>query len=143
MTAKTESTPFNRIRALGAAMVLTLLAELLLGMANTFWLKVPDSGSGWSAAAPMGLLMAHMTLGAALLVLAIWIAVAAFRGHDRSWLSVSTAGILGILLAAGGGTAFMGQTSNDGASFLMALGTAVAIVAYALGLYRTPVSGNA
>jgi hypothetical protein len=37
----------------------------------------------------------------------------------------------------------MGQTSNDGASFLMAVGTAVAIGAYALGLYRTPVPSNA
>ena len=143
MTATAESSSSTRIRALGAATVLTLLGQLLLGMANTFWLKLPDTGSGWSAAAPMALLMAHITLGAALLVLAIWIAVAAFRDRDSNWLRASTAGILGLLLAFGGGTAFMSQTSNDGASYLMAVGTSLAIAAYALGLYRIPVTSNA
>ena len=119
-------------------MVVTLLGQLLLGMANTFWLEVPESGSGWSTAAPMGLLMGHTTVGVALLVLAVWIVVAAFRGHDRNWLTASAVGIAGILIAAGGGIAFMNETSNDGASFLMAVGTAVALAAYALGLYRLP-----
>jgi len=142
MTTSPEPTTSTRIRTLGAAMVVTLLLQLLLGMANTFWLTVPETGSGWSAAAPMGLLMAHTTLGAALLVLAVWIVVVAFRGKDRNWLTASAAGIAGILVAAGGGIAFMGQTSNDGASFLMTLGTAVALAAYALGLYRLPVTST-
>jgi hypothetical protein len=142
MTTSPEPTPSTPIRTLGAAMVVTLLVQLLLGMANTFWLAVPETGSGWSAAAPMGLLMAHTTLGAALLVLAVWIVVAAYRGHDRIWLTASAVGMVGILIAAGGGIAFMGQTSNDGASFLMALGTAVALAGYALGLYRLPVTST-
>jgi hypothetical protein len=142
MTTSPEPTTSTRIRNLGAAMVVILLVQLLLGMANTFWLAVPETGSGWSAAAPMGLLMAHTTLGAALLVLAVWIVVAALQGHDRNWLTASTVGIVGILVAAGGGTAFMGQTSNDDASFVMALGTAVALAGYALGLYRLPVTST-
>jgi hypothetical protein len=140
MIAPAEPTTSTRIRTLGAAMVVTLLGQLLLGMANTFWLTVPDSGSGWKTAAPMGLLVAHITLGVALLVLAIWIAVAAFRGNDRNWLTASAVGILGILLASGAGTAFMSQTSNDGASYFMSIGTALALAAYALGLYRLPVT---
>jgi hypothetical protein len=130
----------SRIRTLGAAMLVTLLGQLVLGMANTFWLTLPDSGSGWSAAAPSALLMAHVTLGIALLVLAVWIAIAASRAADRNWLTASGAGVLGILLGVGGGSAFMSQTSSDGASFLMAVGTALAIGAYSLGLYRLPVS---
>lgn len=137
------STKTTGIRTLGVAMVLTLLGELVLGMANTFWLQLPDSGSGWKAGAASALLMMHMTLGITLLVLAIWIAVAAFRGRDRNWLTASAVGALGILLAIGGGFAFMSQTSNDGASFLMAVGTALAIAAYAVGLYRLPVTSNA
>jgi heme A synthase len=123
-------------------MVVTLLGQLLLGMANTFWLQLPDSGSGWKAAAPEALFMAHMTLGAALLVLAIWIAIAAFRGRDRNWLIASMVGVLGILLAVGAGTAFMSHTNNDGASYLMSIGTSLAIAAYALGLYRIPIANN-
>lgn len=140
---KAESTKTIGIRTLGATMVLTLLGELVLGMANTFWLQLPDSGSGWKAGAASALLMMHMVLGLTLLVLAIWIAVGAFRGRDRNWLTASAVGVLAILLAIGGGFAFMSQTSNDGASFLMVVGTALGIGAYTLGLYRLPVTSNA
>jgi hypothetical protein len=143
VVATPELAKTTGIRTLGAAMVLTLLGELVLGMANTFWLKLPDSGSGWKAGAASALLTIHMVLGVTLLVLAVWIAVAALRGRDRNWLTASTAGVLGILLAIGGGFAFMSQTSNDGASFLMAVGTALAIAAYTLGLYRLPAVSNA
>jgi hypothetical protein len=138
MTANSQPTTSTPLRALGAAMVITLLGQLLLGMANTFWLTVPESGSGWSEAAPMGLLMAHLTLGVALLVFAVWIAVAAFRAHDRTWLIASALGVLGILVAVGAGSAFMGETSSDSSSFLMTVGTVLALGGYAFGLYRLP-----
>ena len=128
----------GRIRLLGAAMVLTLLGQLLLGMANTFWLSLPGSGSGWNAASPAFLLTAHMTLGTALLVLAIWITVLAARLGDRGWVVASIVGIVAILVSFTGGSLFMGETSSDGASYLMAVGCAVAIAAYALALYRVP-----
>jgi hypothetical protein len=128
----------GQIRLLGAAMVLTLLGQLLLGMANTFWLSLPDSGSGWNAASPAFLLTAHLTLGTALLILAVWIAVLAVRERDRGWIVASVVGIVSILVSFTGGSLFMGETSNDGASYLMAVGCAVAIAAYALALYRIP-----
>lgn len=134
-----ESSTSPGLRTLGAAMVLILLGELLLGMANTFWLQLPDSGSGWTAGSSSGLLGIHMILGVALVVLAIWIAIAAVRGRDRNWLHASIVGVVGIVLAFGSGLAFMGQTSNNVASFCMAVGCAIAIAGYALGLYRIPI----
>jgi hypothetical protein len=128
----------GRLRLLGAAMVLALLGQLLVGMANTFWLSLPDSGSGWSAASPASLLNAHMTLGTVVLVLAVWIAVLAVRRRDRAWVVASVVGIVAILVSFAAGMLFMGETSNDSASFLMAVGCAVAIAAYALALYRVP-----
>jgi hypothetical protein len=121
-------------------MVVILLGELLLGMANTFWLQLPDSGSGWTVGSSSGLLGIHMTLGVALVVLAVWIIVVAVRGRDRNWLTASIVGVVGILIAVGSGLAFMGQTDNNVASFFMAVGCALAIAGYALGLYRTPVT---
>ena len=137
VTAESSTSP--GLRTLGAAMVLILLGELLLGMANTFWLQLPDSGSGWTAGSSSGLLGIHMILGVALVVLAIWIAIAAVRGRDRNWLHASIVGVVGIVLAFGSGLAFMGQTSNNVASFCMAVGCAIAIAGYALGLYRIPI----
>ena len=140
--ATAGSTGPSRIRIPAAAMVVILLGQLLLGMANALWLQLPDSGSGWKAAAPVALLMAHVILGVALLGNAVWVAVLASRAHDRTWLTASTVGVLGILLAVGAGSAFMNQTNNDGASYLMTVGTALAIAAYALGLYRLPASST-
>lgn len=119
-------------------MVMILLGELLLGMANALWLQLPDSGSGWIAGSSSGLLGIHMLLGLALVVLAVWITVVAVRGRDRNWLTASIVGVVGILLAFGSGLAFMGQTSNDVASFCMALGCAIAVAGYTYGLYRIP-----
>ena len=141
MTRTTPASTAATIRSLGAVAVLTLLAQLLLGMANTFWLTVPDSGPGWATAAPAGLLMAHIGLGVLLLVLAVWIAVVAWRGRDRTWLTASAVGVLGIVVALGAGSAFMSEVSNDVASYLMAAGTAIAIAGYAYGLYRLPAAG--
>ena len=138
LTATAESDTSDKLRLLGAAMVVILLGELLLGMANAFWLQLPDSGSGWTAGSSSGLLGVHMILGVALVVLAVWIGVAAVRGGDRNWVHASIVGAVGILLAFGSGLAFMGQTSNNLASFCMALGCAIAIASYALGLYQIP-----
>jgi hypothetical protein len=138
LAATAESSTSIGLRSLGAAMVMILLGELLLGMANALWLQLPDSGSGWIAGSSSGLLGIHMLLGLALVVLAVWITVVAVRGRDRNWLTASIVGVVGILLAFGSGLAFMGQTSNDVASFCMALGCAIAVAGYTYGLYRIP-----
>jgi hypothetical protein len=128
----------GRIRALGTAMILVLLAQVLLGMANTFWLEVPETGPAWNVAQPASLVTAHMTLGTALAVLAIWIGWIAIRTRDRVWIAASLVGLLGIVVGFVGGTAFMGDPSSDVTSFVMAVGCTVAIAAYALGLARVP-----
>jgi hypothetical protein len=138
LAATAESITSTGLRSLGAVMVVILLGELLLGMANALWLQLPDSGSGWIAGSSSGLLGIHMLLGLALVVLAVWITVTAVRCRDRNWLTASIVGVVGILLAFGSGLAFMGQTSNDVASFCMALGCAIAIAGYMYGLYRIP-----
>jgi len=123
------------IRALGAAMVIALLGQLVLGFANTLWLAVPETGSAWASAAPAALISAHMMVGVALVVLAVWIGRLAIRSRDRTWLAVTGVGVVGIVLGIAGGTIFMGDTTSDGASFLMAVGCTIALGAYALGLY--------
>jgi hypothetical protein len=140
-TPTADLPPLANVRVLGAAMVVVLLGQLLLGMANAFWLALPESGRGWDDASPSWLLSAHMALGTAVLVLAVWIGVLAARRRARGWLVASAAGIAGIVVAFAGGTGFMGDVSNDTASFVMAFGAALAIGAYALALYPAPARG--
>lgn len=126
-----------RTSMLGMAMVHTLVLQFLVGMANTFWLTVPDSGSGWKDNDPAWLLGVHMLLGVALLGLAVWIVVLARRTGDAVWLRASAIGIVGIVVAFVGGVWFMGKVDNDTASFIMAIGWALSLVGYATGLARS------
>ena len=64
------------------------------------------------------------------------------KSESRTWLTASIVGVVGILLAFGSGLAFMGQTSNNVASFCMALGCALAIAGYTHGLYRIPTNSH-
>jgi len=121
---------------LGLIMTHTLVLQILLGLANTFWLSTPDSGSGWSSASPNWLVSVHMLLGIVLVGLAIWIAVRAWRTDDAIWKRASVLGIIGLFAALAAGIAFMSDVSQDGWSFVMALGCCVSVVAYVTGLYR-------
>lgn len=118
-------------------MIGSLLIEFLLGMANTFWLETPESGSGWSDSKPMWLLTLHIVWGVAILVLAIWIFVIARRLKSASWFRLNLVGILGIIVAIGAGSSFMGDVSSDALSMVMSVGWAVALGAYAVGLFKT------
>ena len=117
--------------------MLALLGQLVLGLVNTFWLKLPESGAGWKAASPAAMLSAHMIFGTAVFGLSVWLIVVAIRRRSRLWIGTSVVGIAGILIGFGGGSAFMSQVSNDAASFAMALGCVLAIAAYAYGLFRS------
>lgn len=136
MTTDTPATA-DRLPVLGLAMIHTLVLQLLLGLANTFWLSVPDSGSGWQDNSPAWLLGLHMLLGTALLVLAVWIGVSASRAGSAAWQRASMMGVIGIVVAFAGGVWFMGDVSNDLASFVMAIGWAIALVGYATGLAKS------
>ena len=133
-TASTTKRP--SLPLLGLIMTHTLILQILLGLANTFWLSTPESGSGWSSASPNWLVSLHMLLGIVLVGLAIWIAVGAWRTDSAIWKRASVLGIIGLVGAFVTGIAFMSDVSQDVWSFVMALGCCVSIVAYATGLYR-------
>ena len=75
----TETT--ERLRRLGLMMIGSLLIEFLLGMANTFWLETPESGSGWSGSSPMWLVIVHIVWGTLVLLLGLWIVIVARKGN--------------------------------------------------------------
>lgn len=126
----------ERLRRLGLMMVGSLLIELLLGMANTFWLETPESGSGWSGASPMWLLMVHIVWGALILLLGLWILIVARKGKSRTWINMGAFGFVGIIIAFGGGNSFMSDVSSDAASFIMVIGLAIALFFYSFGLFK-------
>ena len=137
MTAERQSNIERRIRMLGIAMIAVLLLQILVGMANTLWLGIPDDPNNLDAFVNMGLLSAHMWVGTALAVLGIWIPVDAFRVRNMPWLAVSVTGLAAVTAAFAAGGLFLSSAGdNDAASFAMASACVIALAAYLVPYLR-------
>jgi len=134
--AAATTAQFRDVRWLGTGVIFTLLAQLLLGIANSLWLNVPATGNAWKTATPGALLGAHLLVGTALALFALWLIVVAVRAKDRTWTVASVVGIVGILLGFGGGAAFLGSNGQAAPSMVMAVGCTVAIASYVLALAK-------
>ena len=86
-------------------------------------------------------LISHVTLGILLAGVSIWLLAASIMKKSGTWIVSSALGLAGILLSLMTGSAFMnGQSDNN--SFLMSLGLAISLMAYAAGLYLSSISRN-
>ena len=130
----TETT--ERLRRLGLMMIGSLLIEFLLGMANTFWLETPESGSGWSGSSPMWLVIVHIVWGTLVLLLGLWIVIVARKGKSRTWLNLGGLGFVGIFISFAAGNTFMNDVSSDVSSFVMSVGLAIALFFYSFALFK-------
>jgi hypothetical protein len=116
----------RRLRRLGVAMTLLLLAQFVLGMVVNLYVRIPASGNVTGRAAVF--LYAHMVLGAALLVVALVLAGLAVAARRR---------LAAIALAITGGLTFLVHGGHPGDSFLMAMGFIIAITSYATAAHHS------
>ena len=129
-TASPTDRARRRLSTLGVAMIVALLFQMVVGVADALWLDVPKTGNAWAESAPLMLLNAHLLLGTAITLLALWMLVDAIRCHARVWIISIVVGLLGIIVALGGGSAFLSTNGDPGSSFMMAIGCVVAIAAF-------------
>ena len=120
----------RRLSTLGIAMIVALLLQVVVGVADALWLDVPKTGNAWAESAPLMLLNAHLLLGTAITLLALWMLVDAIRSRTRIWIVSTVIGLLGVVVALGGGSAFLSTNGDPGSSFMMAIGCVVAIAAF-------------
>ena len=130
LTAPPTARVRRRLWTLGIAMIAALLLQVVVGMADALWLNVPKTGNAWAESAPLILLNAHLLLGTAITLLALWMLVDAIRSHARIWIISTVVGLLGVITALGGGSAFLSTNGDPGSSFMMAIGCVVAIAAF-------------
>lgn len=131
-----RATAVRRLESLGRANVLVLLLQVVVGIANTLWLDIPDSGNAWLVSSPMVLLTAHLSLAFIVTVLSVWLLLQAARSRNRLWLAAGTIGLLGTLAALLGGFVSMSLNGAATPSFVMATGCVVSIAAYAIALAK-------
>ena len=126
----------SRRRRLGVVMVVTLLAQIVLGVANELWTSLPASGDAFAGAAPRWLLSLHVLVGTVAIVVAAVLAVSARRSDDRAWKAASILGLAAVLGAWLSGHFFLETHGADVLSLSMAALGVVALGAYVAGLVR-------
>lgn len=125
----------RRLRRLGVAMTLLLLAQFILGMVVNLYVTIPASGNVTGRAAVF--LYAHMVLGTALLVVALVLTGLAAAARRRPWLIASAIGVTAIALAIWSGLTFLIDGGRPADSFLMAIGFIIAITSYAMAAHHS------
>lgn len=139
LTAAQHEKMSKRLRPVAVWMIGTLLVQILVGMANNLWLDVPEAGGNdsWSGAAPMILLQAHLWVGIAISVFGTWLPIDAIRVKDKQWTIVSLIGLVAIIAAFGGGSAFVSTgDKNELSSFIMAFTCVIALAVYLFPFLR-------
>jgi hypothetical protein len=124
------------------AAVVMLLIEYGLGVWVNLYAQVPASDKGKGAFAAFGAAVAdgpvaltlHALLGTLLLVTAVTLAVRAVLARKAAAAVIGAAALLAIIAAWLSGARFTGDGAG-GASFGMAMATAVALLCYAIILF--------
>jgi heme A synthase len=122
----------NRIRMASLGALTMLIIQFILGVAENLF------GTAPTAAKSIGLfssplLAIHVIMAILLVLAAIMLVVRAIQARITAALVTTVIGLLAILGAAGAGSSFT-QSGANGASFGMAMGAAVAMLAYTANL---------
>ena len=124
-------------RRLGVVMVVTLLVQALLGVANELFTTVPESGDPFTGAVPEWLLVLHVLVGTAAVVLAVVLVVSAWRARDRAWTGPASVGLVTVLAAWVSGHFFLETYGADALSLSMAAFGLASVAVYVVGLLRS------
>lgn len=123
--------------ALSGLALLLVVVEFLLGMwVNLYDTLPPSLRAAFESpyVTQDQALVAHIVVGVLLGVVAVALVAWAALRHRPRLLGVGVGGLLGVLIAAGGGSEFL-STGDPIYSFLMALGFLMAMGAYFRGVH--------
>lgn len=134
-TNRQDARQAGRISRASFGLVMMLIVQFVLGTAYNLWGKMPSSGKSIGMFSSP-LLAIHVIFGILVILAAIDLLVRAIRAGARAPIITSVIGLVALLAAAGTGTSFL-KAGDNGASFGMALATAIALAAYVMNL-RAP-----
>ncbi len=127
-----------RGNCMGAAVLLVI--QFGLGTAVNLYVTLPSGRSFWSTVFSQGAVAVHAIVALLLIAASVSALVRSIRVGRRLMVLLASAGLLGILVAAGSGVAFVRNGSN-GASLAMALAAAVALFCYLAAIFAPVDSG--
>ena len=129
--------PLASIRRASFAMSIVLLVQYVLGIGVNLFVTLPrqDQGAAGGRAIARAIsngplsVSIHATLGLALVIIGLAIAIRAAATRHRGLLALGVVGLLALGSAAFNGASFV-STGQNSASFTMALDWAVALLCY-------------
>jgi len=139
----------RQLRITFLAALVMLIIQFLLGMAVNLFVKIPTDHPGsnppeyfsgvaqsvtWAILHGHILLVLHALFGLLLVVAALLTLVTGIQTRRRGIVLSSVFGFIGILGAGFNGGSFLNY-HQDFSSMIMAIGFAIAVVAYSAGLY--------
>ena len=131
--ARPRAAALSGIRRQSFAMAVLLLVQYGLGIGVNLFVTLPrqDHGAGLGSAISNGpvAVSIHAVLGLALVVIALATAIRAATIRHGGIIALTVLGLLALGSAAFSGISFA-RTGQNGASFSMALGWAVALLCY-------------
>jgi hypothetical protein len=125
----------RRICVGSSGLVVLLLIQYVLGIGYSLYGTAPTAAKPIKPFASP-LIAAHVILGTLLIVIAIYLVVAAFRASMRIAAGASIIGLASLIAAWVSGSAFS-EKGTDGYSMAMGVLTAVAILCY-MTMVRAP-----
>jgi hypothetical protein len=147
----------RRIRSGFFAILLVLIVQFLIGMAVNLFVTIPRDHPGsnppeyfsgvlqsvtWAVLHGHPFLVVHASLGLLVAFFSIGLLVQSIRSRVRGFLWPAILGAVGIVIAGLNGGSFLNY-DEDFSSLIMAGGFALALVAYAAGLFLTSRSPSA
>lgn len=122
----------------GLGLVIGLSIQFVLGMAINLFVEFP-SGSPhemWDFTVHSPLVLLHLLVGTLLVFGSISMVAQVFRAGVATWKLPAISGLVWILVAWMSGDTFV-TSQSDILSYLMSLAFLLALLSYALGLYRS------
>jgi hypothetical protein len=121
--------------------LIALVLEFILGMYTAFYIEFPETlvdGNAWSwtmKSSPV--ILTHIIVGTLLVLMVLSTLGFAFASKNKNAILLAILGLVFVLAAYLGGSAFLSNVNNDLNSFIMAMGYLGAVVVYSITYYQT------
>jgi hypothetical protein len=122
------------LKIVSRRLVLELAVVIALVSSNVNIPKNDSASQAWKIVFKHPAVLLHVIVGTIVVVEAIIFLARAIRGHDRFWITLTSAGLVLVLLAFVSGETYV-STQKGSALTLMGNAAAGAVVAYGVGWY--------
>jgi hypothetical protein len=122
------------LKKLSRAMVVGLAVTVALAAFNVTIPAGKSAASNWKFALTHPAILLHVIMAAVVLIAALVALGAAIRGHDRSWIALSAAGLAFLLIAFLAGIQYVTSLHKSALNY-MSVGWVGAVIVYGTGWY--------